>query len=155
MDRLVVKAVALSLEDIPRLKNIAVSEWDTRTMAIFGLRPVEALANSMKGSSESVAVFANDELVALWGHGYRDFIAGIGYAWLITTPAIEKYTYRFGKNSFRLIQYLMSIYSRVEVMVDAEFLVSIAWLERLGFQQHRSAIIQSNHPFIFLWKDRS
>jgi hypothetical protein len=149
-----VEAVDLYLEDLPKLENLTVSEWDARTMSVFGLKPVEALADSMRDSAETLAIFVDDELVAIWGHGFTDFIAGIGYVWLITTPAISQYKFRFALNSYRIVEHLMTVYSLLKVVVDAEFLQSVDWLKRMGFQLHPSAVIKHGHPFLFMWKER-
>jgi hypothetical protein len=121
----------------------------------LGITPAKSLRQSVTDSHESTMVFVNDELVALWGHGSRDRLCGTGTAWFLALPNAGAVRYRIARVSIHAIEYLLTIYNRLEVFVDAEFLESIKWLEWLGFQQHDAALMHKGFPIIFMYKDRN
>lgn len=130
-------------------------EKETATCQKLGLSPANALRKSVYDSCEASAIFVNSELIALWGHGPRDRLAGTGTAWFLALPGADEYHFRIARASQNVIAYLLTIYNRLEVFVDAEFLQSIEWLQWLGFAKHEPAFLHKGFPVIFMYKDRS
>ena len=61
---------------------------------------------------------------------------GVGEAWAVTSPLVQKYPLVFAKTMrSKLIEIIIAnSFERVQTIVDAEFRVSQRWLERMGFK---------------------
>lgn len=106
----------------------------------MGLSPVQALRQSRDRSVEAYLVTINNEVVAFWGYGVSSPLGECAYPWLLTTPAVEKYKFRFSRGSMRVMEYILGMYPRAQVMVDAQYADAVGWLEWLGFDAYPQAI---------------
>jgi hypothetical protein len=114
--------------------NAQLRAADVEEVLAFGYTPYEALRQSMLNSLKAYMVEANGVPVAFWGYSSESWLSGTGYAWLLTTPEIEKHKYRFARSSKRIVAWLLTIYSRLIVAVHVNHMESRKWLEWLGFK---------------------
>jgi len=61
---------------------------------------------------------------------------GVAEAWCVGSPLIEHFKFSFPKVVHRKITEMINYYGldRLQTIVDREFITSIKWLERMGFQ---------------------
>ena len=93
--------------------------------------PYEVAVNLSKGPAFTGA--NSDEIIACGG--IIPLWKGVGEAWVVTSPLVEKYPFTFAKIIWRRLRALTDIMdlTRVQTTVDAGHEVSIKWLERMGF----------------------
>ena len=62
---------------------------------------------------------------------------GVGEAWVISSPQVEKHPIAFARTIWRKLFELIDSMGleRVQSLVDAEHKVSMVWVERMGFKQ--------------------
>jgi len=95
--------------------------------------PEQAGRNLLKGPGFTGLmdgeIIASGGVVILW--------KGVGEAWVVSSPLVEKYPLIFAKTIARKLREIIreSGLVRVQTMVDAEHIVSQRWIERMGFVQ--------------------
>jgi len=117
--------------------NAKLRDADIEEVLAFGYTPYEALRQSMLNSLKAYTVEVNGETVAFWGYSSQGWLSGTGFAWLLTTPAIEPYKYRFARSSVRVVNWLLTVYQRLIVVVHRDHTESRRWLDWLGFTHLR------------------
>jgi hypothetical protein len=62
---------------------------------------------------------------------------GVGEAWIVSSPLVEKYPITFAKVVWKKLKLLIEIMDleRVQTMVDCNHKVSQEWVKRMGFKK--------------------
>lgn len=89
--------------------------------------------NLLRGMA--ITGFHNGEILACGG--VMPLWKGVGEAWVVTSPLVEKCPFFFMRTVWRRLLTFISIMEleRVQTTVDAEHEVSLKWVERMGFKQ--------------------
>lgn len=108
-----------------------------RAELMAGLRrsPFEALEYSVGSSVEIRTVLIDDKPAAMFGCGYRSFLTGAGYPWMLATDDIERApTAAFLRASVDWRDKLFERYDLLKNTIFTENTDAIHWLEWLGFK---------------------
>jgi len=73
-------------------------------------------------------IIASGGILPLW--------KGVGEAWVVSSDLVNLYPLTFAKVIWRKLKELIKImnFERIQTTVDIEHKVSIAWVERMGFE---------------------
>lgn len=96
--------------------------------------PLAIIRGSLAMSSHAWAWMRDGEPACMFGVCPRSLAGGVGVAWLLATDAIRLDLRTFLLGSRLVLDHMLAIYPRLEGAVDARFIDSVRWLERLGFQ---------------------
>jgi hypothetical protein len=102
-----------------------------------------AVLQSMGRSELRQAVYFGGELACIYGvlkSPKSTVLHPIYYAWLLTTPVVEKYPKTFFRESLRVTHELTKKYGALTNYVDARYEKAVRWLLRIGFQFTKSPI---------------
>lgn len=102
-----------------------------------GMTPRQAVDQSIKLSLHCEALWAGDELVALWGYAPTSFLGGTCNAWLLTSPAVETNQIAFLRWSKDIVRKLLTLYPNVCITVHCKHKAAIKWVKWLGFHRDR------------------
>ena len=132
------------------------------SLEIFNLdrrTPEQAVLDSINGSRRAYSVFADSQLVAVFGVGHSEETPTHGIIWMVRTTRFES----FPKKLFIVLvlfklQELSEGYARVGNIVWAENTKTIKWLKSVGFTFGNPFVLDHNdgmepHPFIPFWRD--
>lgn len=109
-------------------------EADKRECIAAGLLPEQALQASIDASDQCFKMVGPDgEILAYWGYTVGSPLTWACFAWMLSTPAIERNKMYAGRISLRLLEQLLDTYGEVFVTVHNEYGLSIRWLEWMGF----------------------
>lgn len=106
---------------------------DRAEITLFGIEPVPALIQSIRGSVEAWAALENGVPVAVWGVAAWTLIGGVGCPWLLTGRGVERHRKFFLNENRRWLKHVLTIFPRLETLVDARYARAIRWLQWLGF----------------------
>jgi hypothetical protein len=98
-----------------------------------GLSPAVAVAFSIVHSSPGYAALMDGEPVAVFGAS-PSMTPGVGVAWLLATPEIERHPVRFYRESKRIFEKVTRKYETLVNWVDCRNKLSLRWLGWLGFE---------------------
>lgn len=106
-------------------------------MAATGEDPLTVLVAAVRDSTESHAVYFNDELACIWGVMPCD--AGqtgvrVGTAWLLTSDLVERYAKAFWRLCLGLVPPLLERWDVLFNFIDARHEKAVRWAKRLGFR---------------------
>lgn len=116
------------------LSGIVLREADEKECAAGGLTAAEAIKQSGECSIFSCMVEVDGEPAAFWGLGASSALGMRGYAWLLTTPVVDRCRLRLGKESRYTMENLLYRFPEISVSVHEDHLVAYKWLRWLGFQ---------------------
>ncbi|WP_416063932.1 hypothetical protein ACK9YZ_11860 [Rhizobium sp. ZK1] len=102
--------------------------------AASGHSPTSALSFSYRHSSLAWSALFNGRPEVMWGVGDINILTGIGAPWLLGTDAVEENFRAFLRISRDWPAQLLSRYRLLRNVVDARNMVSLRWLEWLGFR---------------------
>jgi hypothetical protein len=100
-------------------------------MAASGFTPEQALLDSLKVSRWAFAVYADGEILAVWGVREMESVA---VAWMLTGTAVERHRRAFWRTSKATIAVLRQHYAVIVNAVDARYAQALRWAARLGFE---------------------
>jgi hypothetical protein len=94
--------------------------------------PEQVGRNLLKGMAYTLTT--NGEIIACGG--VMPFWKGVGEAWVVTSPLVEKYRLAFAKVVHNKLSEIIrrNGYERVQTCVHADFMSSRRWVERMGFK---------------------
>ena len=110
--------------------EISRKEYDLLTFGTVG-KP-ELISKQL---CEGMAFTASCEKGLVACAGVLPVWKAVAEAWCIGSPLIQYFKFSFPKNVKKKLEEMINHYrlDRVQTVVDAEFIVSINWLERMGF----------------------
>ena len=120
-------------EHVDALLAHGVRQCDWRECYLTtGLAVDLALKAALKDADVAGAVYADNEIVAMFGVTPRD---GAGEVWLCGGEFLSdpKNALRLTRAARRTLQLWLSHYRELNCLVDPQNVNSIAWLKRLGF----------------------
>jgi hypothetical protein len=128
----------------PRLRPADVQEL----LAAGSTSALEALNDGVRYSQPCLSIVdMEDTVVTMFGvtpSGNPD----VGFAWLLSSDALDKHKIKFLRQSKVWLEYLHSRHPLLTNYVDARNVVHIAWLRWLGFRFLREVQMGSgNHTF--------
>jgi hypothetical protein len=93
----------------------------------------EAISKNL-GKGPAFTAIANGEIIACGG--IVPFWKGVGEGWVVTSELLNLYRLTFAKTVWRLFYRLIKEMNldRVQTTIDAENVISQAWVERMGFE---------------------
>jgi hypothetical protein len=103
---------------------------DRAELTALGRQPEQSLRDGARLSQLCFTIWMEGNPAAIFG------ATSEGAIWLLGTPAIERHTVWFLKNSQRWVNLLHSCSPVLWNWVDARNTVHIRWLRWLGFQFH-------------------
>lgn len=95
------------------------------------------IANAMKLSRESFAVFAGAELLFIWG--VREIEPDVARGWFITSKVVEAHRRAFWQASKEIVGALRIHYCVVYNFIDPQNVLTLRWAEAMGFTIHPEA----------------
>jgi hypothetical protein len=104
---------------------------------MFGAAAAALIANSMKISRESYAVFIGDELLFIWG--LREIEPDVARGWFITSNAVAQHPRAFWSASKEIVSGLRAHYRVVYNFIDPQNVLTLRWAEAMGFTIHPEA----------------
>jgi hypothetical protein len=112
-------------------ETIVRRDFDEITYA--ALRALTGTAQHLATSGPAFTIVAGDEIMACGG--VVKFWEGVGEAWMMGSPLIERYKISFAKRAARLLNWVANDLHlvRLQTVVDAEHTVARTWVERMGF----------------------
>lgn len=137
---LITEQVLSQLEFLERAGGLRFRGADVDECLASGLLPMAAVKNSVENSVEAYVVMIEGRVAAVWGFGVSSPLGECCYPWILTTDLIEHHKRRYVRGSARVVDYLLSRFPRLQIMVDCRYLNAISWLEWLGFDAHYSAV---------------
>ena len=117
--------------------------------------PYLALAEGVQESEVSLAAYTDNGIACIVGVYRGSLLGDARYIWLLGHTDLEKYAVRFLKESRRVLASFLAGYSLLENYVDAENVLTLRWLEWLGFTIGRDKPITTpmGYPFYHVWKE--
>ena len=94
--------------------------------------PEKGVRASINRASEAYALYAGDDLLAVFG--VTDTKNGWAVPWALTSVHVDRHRKAFWAVSKRAIAWFQRAYPSMVQMVHAPYTQSIGWLESLGFQ---------------------
>lgn len=113
--------------------RIVLRKEDEDECALGGMTPLQAVMQSVEGSTRSWAISHGGEVLVYWGFRANSIISGGCRAWMLSTPAIEKHRIFAARKSQALLGLLLEDFAFITVVVDPRYALAIRWLEWLGF----------------------
>ncbi|MHB0785575.1 phage protein Gp13 family protein [Bradyrhizobium sp. 5.13L] len=102
--------------------------------AASGKSPAEALAFSLRKSSQAWTAIIDGRPEVMFGVADLNILAGVGAPWLLGTDAIDRHFRQFLRRSVSWRDQLLRRYPVLRNFVDDRNVVSIRWLRWLGFR---------------------
>jgi hypothetical protein len=99
--------------------------------------PEAAMEFAVKNSTMSFKYVVNGEVLCCWGFAAESILCSNAKAWMLSTPAIEKYRVHAARASRQLLSTLLEDFYSVTVLVDPTYDLAVRWLEWLGFSKSR------------------
>ncbi len=115
------------------LSGIILRDADEAECMAGGMTGQEAIRKSANESIFSAMVEVDGEPAAFWGFGAVSPFSYRSYAWLLTTPAVERCRFALGRESRRAVASLTERFPEVLVEVHREHVTAYNWLRWLGF----------------------
>lgn len=113
-----------------------VLRWeDEEECRAGGFSPSEAVADSIRRSTEAYTVEWEGEVLAYWGVREDCIIGGRASVWMLSTPAMDRHPRWAARTSRYLVNELLEDHYYLSAFVDTEYTRSIRWLEWLGFER--------------------
>lgn len=106
---------------------------DRQEILSLGITAEHALRASFRNAIIRNTAFVDGRIAAMWGLG-GTMLSDIGYPWMLTAPIIETIPVSFVKEARKGIVEMLSIKSRLQGFVDADYPRACRFLERLGFE---------------------
>lgn len=101
--------------------------------ALYGDHIAEALIQAQQQSPLCLAIWAQQQLIALAGLTCPTFLSNQAAPWLLATPAIEQHWLAITRLVKRVLPHFLKLYPQLANVVHAEHTQSQRWLRRLGF----------------------
>lgn len=101
-----------------------------------GVKPLEALKDSLEVSSHAWCGTADGVPVCIFGVGVVSILEGRGSPWLLGTDDIERHGFAFARRNRKYIADMLKTYERLENWVDDRNTLSKRWLRWMGFTLH-------------------
>ncbi len=115
--------------------NPVLREADILECAAGGLTPYEALSTSIAQSDVAYVIEWEGAPAAYWG--WRVIPEGC-FAWMLSTPEMDRRPLHTARESARLLAWLHDTYPAVYVYVHIGHTTSLRWLKWLGFTRHNT-----------------
>lgn len=117
--------------------NIVLRDEDAEECRAGGMTPTEALVQSVELSTHSEVLRAHDgTIIAYWGFHDMGVLSSRAFMWCLSTPAADKYPVAYGRESRRVVNWLLETHHELFCMADREYTRSILWLDWLGFRRY-------------------
>lgn len=104
-----------------------------------GLPPDLALSLELRLSSVAVTALVDGVPAAIFGVVTRSMLTRDGAVWMMTTPLVEKHPRAMLQAARQWLRLIGDGYERLFGFVDAEYLVAVRWLQRIGFVMDEAA----------------
>jgi hypothetical protein len=119
--------------------------------------PYLALAEGVMESDAVLAAYTDNGIACIVGVHKFSVLGDHGVIWLLGHDDLERYAVRFLKESRRVLSSFLGRYSMLENFVDAENVLTLRWLEWLGFTIDKDKPITTplGYPFYHVWKEAS
>ncbi len=115
---------------LPHLRPADVAECE----ALTGEGTLRAAAfGTLLGSVRAWTAEVNGNPVAMFGVAGQ-MINAVGHPWMFGTPRMERHARALISEGRTYIRTMLSVFPRLENVVDARNTKSIRWLKRLGFR---------------------
>ncbi len=111
--------------------------WISNAYDGGGTYPEEAVRASIEESEQAFTICDEEgELLGVWGHGAWDRPTGVGYVWLLSTPALWNEHYPSLNRAWRrvIIPKLDAIYEKYGTTVLSDNAKLVSWLRLSGFR---------------------
>ncbi|MDR2161634.1 MAG: hypothetical protein LBO77_05800 [Desulfovibrio sp.] len=126
---------------------------------IRALPPDKGLEEALAASLLAVTVTADGKVAALCGVAEKSALSGAGVPWLLAHADFERRetAVTLLRLSRKFIDHWLRIFGRLENMADPEHLVSLKYLENLGFTLEWGRMISGplGHPLVPFWRART
>lgn len=109
-------------------------EADRReVMASHGFTPIESLTASLKVSRYATVATSGGIPWAVFGLADYGILSNIGCPWMLGTNDVVKNGRDLMRHSPKVIYEMLNVYSTLQNYVHVENIVSVNWLQRIGF----------------------
>lgn len=130
MDNVIIRGARL--EDVAPLA-LSMRESDRlEVLASHGMNPVEMLRFSLQASILAFTAEYREYPVAMFGISTDSFVGDRAAVWLLTGEVVSSLPITFVKVSRRVVSRFLELYPVLENWVDARYVKSLRWLERIG-----------------------
>lgn len=110
---------------------------DLAEVYALGMSPQRALEHSLDRSHAAGAVLFDGEVAAIYGLVQMEENTFVGtkraLVWVLTGAAVDAHPLTFWRTSKAIVKALKAEFDVIFNDVDARYLSSVRWLERLGF----------------------
>ena len=141
-----------TMEDVKHLADNMRQCDVNEIFAISDLTPLEMVLSSVQDSDKRlcVAVFADDELVCIYGCSTR------GNPWMMATTAMDNHGYELTKRTRRIVRRMLKVYPHLWNAVDIRSEENIRWLKIIGFKFTGDTIeVKPGRPLLIFEKVKS
>lgn len=126
---------------------VTMREADRREVERLGYSTYDAAFRSLVLSGgEAWTLLINNRVAAIGGVMSYGLLQGIGIAWVLTSHEVDRYPVAFWKASRKVLASLTTRYWYLTNLVDSRYIVSLRWLERLGFEIKGEMVVNGS-PF--------
>jgi hypothetical protein len=116
--------------------KIVLREADEAECRLGGMSGIEALEQSVLWSDHSYMITSPDgDILAFFGWRNDSAVCASCKAWMLSTPAIEKWSVFAGRKSLETLEALLQDHHSVTCIVDPAYRLSVRWLRWLGFRK--------------------
>lgn len=96
--------------------------------------PEGGVRMSLNNSTEAYAVYAGDDLLAVFGVGPMHNAPGVHVVWAMTSVHVERHALTFWRCSKAAVEYLRDRYEVMLNMIHSKYPEAMTWAQRLGFK---------------------
>lgn len=128
--------VPSTVDHVPILAASMRAEEIAEAMAMAGLSPLDATAQSLARAIRAWTWIIDGEPACMFGVGTRNIAGDTGWPWLITTYAVERHPMTFLRHCRECVDEMLRIFPHLENYVDARHRLCVRWLKWLGFTVH-------------------
>lgn len=120
--------------DINYLAEHMREEDVAEIFAASGVTPLEALEEGVAASAVAFTLHVEGTVVAIGGVTQDPTDAFVGHIWLLGTPAVDEFAFRFLRHSRDLADALNRKWPQLTNWVDSRNRIHLKWLHWLGFK---------------------
>jgi hypothetical protein len=115
----------------PRLRRADIDECE----ALFGKGSLNrAMTETFAHATLRKTVEVDGVPIAMFGVSATSLLSDTGHPWMFGTPTLDRQSRALITVSRHYIAHMLTLFPRLENIVDARNVKSIRWLRRLGFE---------------------
>jgi hypothetical protein len=114
--------------------DVVLRPEDEAECRLLGADALQAIMTSAMNSMQRFVVMHGDVPVAYWGWAPTSVTGRECWAWMLTTPEVDRIPVSFGRKTMLEFLGLLDCYSTINVLVDPRYTKAVKWLTWLGFQ---------------------